>query len=63
MVYVKVSEDESFEQAMKRFARELKDSGLNEELQKRKFNIKRTTKRREAKKERALKIKIANKYQ
>lgn len=63
MVFVKVDETENFDSALKRFARELRDSGLNEELLDRKFNIKPTAKRRKAKKERALKIKIANRNQ
>jgi|GEM_PF-6948603 len=63
MVFVKVGEQESFDSALKKFARELKESGLKDELQLRKFNIKKTTKKRLAKKARALKIKIANKYQ
>lgn len=62
MVYVKVSPDENFDQALKRFVKELKDSGLNDELTKRRFHVKRTTNKRLQRKARDLKIKIANKY-
>lgn len=62
MVYVKVEQDENFDQALKRFIKELKDSNLSEELVKRRFHVKKTTKKRLAKKARALKIKLSNKY-
>lgn len=63
MVYVKVEAQEGFDNALKKFAKELKDSGLSDELTKRRFYVKKTTKRLLAKKARDLKIKIANKYQ
>ncbi len=62
MVFVKVNPEENFDQALKRFVKELKDSGINDELTKRRFHVKRTTTRRLARKARDLKIKIANKY-
>ncbi len=63
MVYVKVEGQDNFDQALKKFARDLKDSGLSDELTKRRFYVKKTTKRLLAKKARDLKIKISNKYQ
>ena len=62
MVYVKVNQEENFDQALKRFMRELKESGINEQLTKRRFYVKKTTKKRLQRKARDLKIKIANKY-
>jgi len=59
MVYIKVEKDETFEQALKRFMSELKEANLQEELFKRRFYEKPTTKKRQRKKERDLKIKIA----
>ena len=62
MVFVKVNPEENFDQALKRFVKELKDSGINDELTKRRFHVKKTTTKRLARKARDLKIKIANKY-
>jgi len=61
MVYVKVDKEENFDQALKRFVGLLKGANLQEELYNRRFHIKKKEKRREAKKKRALTIKIANK--
>jgi len=60
MVYVKIEEAGSFDKAVKDFMRKLKDSGLNEKLTELRYRQKPTAKRREAKKARALKIKISN---
>ena len=62
MVFVKVNPEENFDQVLKRFVKELKDSGINDELTKRRFHVKKTTTKRLARKARDLKIKIANKY-
>lgn len=62
MVYVKVNQEENFDQALKRFIKELKESGVNEQLTKRRFHVKKTTNKRLQRKARDLKIKIANKY-
>jgi len=62
MVDVKVGNDVPFDMALKNFIRELKDSGLQEELTNRRYHVKKTTKKRLRRKARDLKIKIANKY-
>jgi len=62
MVYIKVQQGESFDQALKRFLRELKNSKIQEEVMKRRFHTKRAEIRRQRRKERDLKIKLANKY-
>lgn len=60
MVYIKVEESGSFDNAVKDFMRKLKDSGLQEKLTELRYRKKPTAKRREAKKARALTIKISN---
>lgn len=60
MVYIKVDEAGNFDNAVKEFMRKLKDSGLNDRLNDLRYRKKPTAKRREAKKARALKIKISN---
>ncbi len=62
MVHIKVQPGESFDQALKRFLRALKESKIQEEYTKRRFHTKRAEIRRQKKKERDLKIKLSNKY-
>jgi len=60
MVYIQVDKAGGFDNAVKEFMRKLKDAKLNEQLSELRYRKKPAAKRREAKKARALTIKISN---